>query len=209
MAFVEEPYVLQCSDEDKEPQHNSSCRTTNQNPTSHPSSATNFATLRSRATLLPQIITVDTEEDDDGETNKDELEISERQPHIDMADFECSLCFRLFCKPVSTSCGHTYCKNCLFAALRYNLLCPLCRTKLESPIKFKYSVNIVLMNVLEKHFQDAYKQREQEEEKMEDHESLANRDAANIPELEDYYSSWSSCLIPSVRATCCVLLSCT
>jgi hypothetical protein len=25
----------------------------------------------------------------------------------------------------------------------------------------------------------------------------------------DYYSTWTSCLIPSVRETCCVLLSCT
>ncbi len=29
---------------------------------------------------------------------------------FDSSDFECSLCFRLFCKPVSTLCGHTYCK---------------------------------------------------------------------------------------------------
>lgn len=29
---------------------------------------------------------------------------------FDTTDFECSLCFRLFYKPVSTPCGHTYCR---------------------------------------------------------------------------------------------------
>ena len=29
---------------------------------------------------------------------------------IDIRDFECSLCFRLFYKPVSTPCGHTFCE---------------------------------------------------------------------------------------------------
>jgi hypothetical protein len=82
------------------------------------------------------------------------LNAKSKGPSLDPSDFECSLCFRLFCKPVSTSCGHSYCRSCLLAALRYNLCCPLCRTKLESPSKCKYSVNITIKTLLEKHFKE-------------------------------------------------------
>lgn len=58
-------------------------------------------------------------------------------------------------------------RSCLLAALKFNPSCPLCRTKLEDPSKFKYSVNIVLLNVLEKHFKEAYEEREKEEEEEE------------------------------------------
>jgi len=133
---------------------------------------------------------------------------SDTPQQLDIADFECPLCMRLFHKPVSTICGHTYCKSCLLAALRYSLMCPLCRTKLEDPSKHKYQVNIVLSNVLEKHFKEECLEREREEEQ--DAQELA--EVAEVtpppPEIEEY-SPWGSCLIPSVRETCCVLLSCT
>jgi len=132
---------------------------------------------------------------------------------LDLADFECPLCFRLFCRPVSTPCGHTYCRSCLKAALRYSASCPLCRQKLELPCKHKYSVNIVLSNVLEKYFEDEYEGREKEEQDAEEEEQQIEnekRESARTTEAEDFSCvSWSSCLIPSVRATCCVLLSCT
>jgi len=127
---------------------------------------------------------------------------------IETSDLECSLCFRLFCRPVSTPCGHTYCKSCLLSALQYSLLCPLCRCKLEPPTKYKYSINIVILNLLEKHFKEEHEQRDKEEEEDEEQEK---QNAAENPtlELEDYYTRWSNCLIPSVRETCSVLLSCT
>jgi hypothetical protein len=43
--------------------------------------------------------------------NQPLLPKSTTQPEtFDAADFECSLCFRLFYRPVSTPCGHTYCR---------------------------------------------------------------------------------------------------
>jgi len=128
--------------------------------------------------------------------------------NFESSELECSLCFRIFCRPVSTPCGHTYCKSCLLAALKYSPLCPLCRSKLEPASKHKYAVNIVISNLLEKHFKEEHEQREKEEQEDEEQEALANVDNSNI-ELEDYYTRWSNCLIPSVRETCCVLLSCT
>lgn len=53
------------------------------------------------------------------------------------------------------------------AALKYSLMCPLCRTELQPPTKCKYAVNIVLLNLLEKHFREEYRLREKEEEEEE------------------------------------------
>eukprot|EP01116_Phalansterium_solitarium_P003658 TRINITY_DN14481_c0_g1_i1.p1 TRINITY_DN14481_c0_g1~~TRINITY_DN14481_c0_g1_i1.p1 ORF type:complete len:208 (-),score=3.67 TRINITY_DN14481_c0_g1_i1:704-1327(-) len=141
--------------------------------------------------------------------------ISTPPPFFDIADFECPLCFRLFYDPVTTSCGHTYCKRCIEAALTYKCLCPLCRAKLESPTVHKFSVHIILHGLLEKHFRKEYQQRAKEDE---EEELLAQQDTRSKPvvELSDRseseegdYGFWAGCMIPSVRATCRVLLSCT
>lgn len=42
-------------------------------------------------------------------------------------DVRCSLCFNVFFHPVTTSCGHTYCKECLERSFVYSSQCPLCR----------------------------------------------------------------------------------
>jgi len=133
---------------------------------------------------------------------------SQNQP-LESSELECSLCFRLYCKPVSTPCGHTYCKSCILAAMKYSPLCPLCRAKLEPPSKQKYSVNIVILNLVEKHFKEEYDQREKEEEEEGEQDSNFTSEDKAISELEDYYTRWSNCLLPSVRETCSVLLSCT
>ncbi|XP_038674652.1 LON peptidase N-terminal domain and RING finger protein 2 isoform X1 [Scyliorhinus canicula] len=46
---------------------------------------------------------------------------------VDPADFECSLCMRLFYEPVTTTCGHTFCLKCLERSLDHNSDCPLCK----------------------------------------------------------------------------------
>jgi len=126
---------------------------------------------------------------------------------LEISDFECALCFRLYHRPVTTQCGHTYCKNCLMAALRYSSMCPLCRSELDPPTKRKYSVNVTLLTLLEKHFGQAYQDREDEEREEEIDEEISKEDEKIPVELEEHFS-WSSCLIPSVRDTC-FLLSCT
>ena len=51
---------------------------------------------------------------------------------VDTSDFDCSLCFRLFYQPITTSCGHTYCKSCIDRCLDHKRECPLCKTAIES-----------------------------------------------------------------------------
>lgn len=50
--------------------------------------------------------------------------------------FISSLCLfsvlqRLFFEPVTTPCGHTFCKNCIERSLDHNLRCPLCKQPLQ------------------------------------------------------------------------------
>lgn len=83
---------------------------------------------------------------------------------VDISDFECSLCFRVFYQPVTTTCGHVFCKQCLFSSLKYSCQCPLCRHKLDnSPVPHKYAINVVLMNMIEKYFPTEYKERVEED----------------------------------------------
>ncbi|XP_055783559.1 LON peptidase N-terminal domain and RING finger protein 1-like isoform X2 [Salvelinus fontinalis] len=50
---------------------------------------------------------------------------------LTVSDFECPLCIRLFYEPVTTPCGHTFCRTCLERSLDHNLRCPLCKQPLE------------------------------------------------------------------------------
>ncbi|XP_059045756.1 uncharacterized protein LOC131841450 [Achroia grisella] len=46
---------------------------------------------------------------------------------LKLKDVECVLCFETLRNPVTTSCGHTYCRICVERAIDYNLPCPLCK----------------------------------------------------------------------------------
>ena len=43
-------------------------------------------------------------------------------------DFECILCLKLLFEPVTTPCGHTFCRGCYARAMDHNNKCPMCRT---------------------------------------------------------------------------------
>ncbi|KAL7636072.1 UNVERIFIED_CONTAM: hypothetical protein RMT77_013891 [Armadillidium vulgare] len=47
------------------------------------------------------------------------------------SDFECPLCFLCFWEPVTTVCGHTFCRACLARSLDHASQCPLCKTSLR------------------------------------------------------------------------------
>ncbi|XP_054458023.1 E3 ubiquitin-protein ligase TRIM39-like [Anoplopoma fimbria] len=58
----------------------------------------------------------------------------------------CSICMEPFVNPVTTACGHSFCKDCMERSLRYNdMTCPLCKGHL-SKIP---DVNIVLRSIVE------------------------------------------------------------
>lgn len=58
---------------------------------------------------------------------------------------KCSICFEVLQKPVTTACGHTFCKTCLDRHMTINdLVCPLCKQHL----KIKPKENIVFKDIL-------------------------------------------------------------
>eukprot|EP01112_Ceratiomyxa_fruticulosa_P010558 TRINITY_DN2803_c0_g1_i1.p1 TRINITY_DN2803_c0_g1~~TRINITY_DN2803_c0_g1_i1.p1 ORF type:complete len:313 (+),score=77.59 TRINITY_DN2803_c0_g1_i1:305-1243(+) len=153
------------------------------------------------------------------------------QAPLDISELECSLCFRLFYQPVTTACGHSFCKPCLFSALKYSVNCPLCRYRIvnkSSEAGDRYSVNIIINNLVEKYFPEEYharleeeelwklekKKRAKEERMMQDDESVVNSESNgnNVSSPSNALSSpsntWYQMIVPSVRGTCQVLLSC-
>jgi len=60
---------------------------------------------------------------------------------VECADFDCSLCFRLFWEPITTSCGHTFCRSCIDRCLDHKRECPLCKTVIESHNGVKLGAN--------------------------------------------------------------------
>lgn len=76
-----------------------------------------------------------------------------------MEDLDCPLCLRVFFEPVTSSCGHSYCKNCLMESFKRARKCPLCR----QPCSLTVPVNIVLQKLVETLRKDDYDQRREEE----------------------------------------------
>ncbi|GAP89207.2 putative ATP-dependent protease La domain-containing protein [Rosellinia necatrix] len=42
-------------------------------------------------------------------------------------EMDCQVCFALFLDPITTTCGHTYCRACIHRVLDHSDLCPICR----------------------------------------------------------------------------------
>lgn len=47
---------------------------------------------------------------------------------VDSQDFDCPLCMQIMVAPVTTPCGHTFCRRCLDRSLDHSPVCPLCKS---------------------------------------------------------------------------------
>ncbi|XP_069780702.1 LON peptidase N-terminal domain and RING finger protein 1-like isoform X2 [Narcine bancroftii] len=98
---------------------------------------------------------------------------------IDTSDFECPLCMRLLLKPVTTPCGHTFCKGCLERSLDHSPMCPLCKDSLKEYLENrKYAVTFILEELIAKYLPQELCERQ----KVHDEETaeLANL-TKNVP----------------------------
>lgn len=59
---------------------------------------------------------------------------------LNKEDFECSLCYRLLHLPVTTPCGHVFCRPCLDKVLDHKTECPLCKNGLAEVITLLMSL---------------------------------------------------------------------
>jgi Lon protease-like protein len=46
---------------------------------------------------------------------------------------DCQVCYALILDPLTTSCGHTFCRKCVARVLDHSNLCPICRRLLPMP----------------------------------------------------------------------------
>ncbi|KAM0334026.1 hypothetical protein ACHAQA_001046 [Verticillium albo-atrum] len=55
-------------------------------------------------------------------------------------EMDCQVCYALFYDPLTTVCGHTFCRSCLHRVLDHSLYCPICRRGLSiSPLLHRQS----------------------------------------------------------------------
>ncbi|KAL9106170.1 MAG: hypothetical protein Q9227_008762 [Pyrenula ochraceoflavens] len=49
---------------------------------------------------------------------------------ITRTEFDCQICYGLLLEPLTTACGHTFCRKCIARVLDHSNLCPICRRQL-------------------------------------------------------------------------------
>ena len=66
-------------------------------------------------------------------------------------EVECQVCYALMLDPLTTTCGHTFCRKCVARVLDHSRLCPLCRrTLLMRPGAETEATNKTLSQLLAK-----------------------------------------------------------
>ncbi|OAY80425.1 LON peptidase N-terminal domain and RING finger protein 3 [Ananas comosus] len=80
-------------------------------------------------------------------------------------DFECTLCLKLLYEPVTTPCGHSFCRSCLHQSMDHSNKCPMCRTVLFISPR-TYPISVTLNNIIQKNFPEEYAERKSEHENM-------------------------------------------
>ncbi|KAI9848353.1 MAG: hypothetical protein M1838_000539, partial [Thelocarpon superellum] len=71
-------------------------------------------------------------------------DIGDEYPYLDVAilqhlkeatrsELDCQVCYGLMLDPLTTPCGHTFCRKCLQRVLDHSSICPICRRSLEVP----------------------------------------------------------------------------
>ena len=78
-------------------------------------------------------------------------------------DVECTLCLKVLYQPVTTPCGHSFCRPCLAQSLDHRNRCPLCRTVLLMHPQ-SLATSVTLNNLVQRVFPQQYAARAAEEE---------------------------------------------
>uniref|UniRef100_A0A7N1A932 Uncharacterized protein n=1 Tax=Kalanchoe fedtschenkoi TaxID=63787 RepID=A0A7N1A932_KALFE len=89
--------------------------------------------------------------------------ISDRAERSD--DFDCTLCLKLLYEPVTTPCGHSFCRSCLFQSMDRSNKCPLCRTVLLISPK-TCAISVTLNSIIQKNFSVEYAERKSEQDSL-------------------------------------------
>ncbi|KAM7480055.1 hypothetical protein LguiA_028268 [Lonicera macranthoides] len=80
-------------------------------------------------------------------------------------DFDCTVCLKLLYEPITTPCGHSFCRSCLFQAMDQGNRCPLCRTVLFISPR-TCAISVTLNNIIQKNFPEEYTERKSEQDSL-------------------------------------------
>ncbi|BDA43943.1 LON peptidase N-terminal domain and RING finger protein 3 [Coccomyxa sp. Obi] len=75
-------------------------------------------------------------------------------------DTDCVLCLKLLFEPVTTPCGHTFCRACFARTTDHSNKCPMCRTVLH--VGRQLPQTVALAHLLERSFPEEYAARRAE-----------------------------------------------
>ncbi|CAG5117190.1 unnamed protein product [Candidula unifasciata] len=102
---------------------------------------------------------------------------------INIEDLECGLCYRLFYEPVTTPCGHTFCRQCLDRSLDHTVSCPMCKGNLaEYLAERRQAVTDAVQCIIQTYFREAYRERcKIHEEEMTELTRMGSSQQADIP----------------------------
>lgn len=93
-------------------------------------------------------------------------------------ELDCQVCYALMLDPLTTTCGHTFCRKCVARVLDHSTLCPICRRDLAMPPGVaKVPGNMRLSKLLNQLCPDAVAERE----KAAAAEEVAMLDEKNVP----------------------------
>jgi len=102
-------------------------------------------------------------------------------------ELKCSMCLDTLYKPVSLSCGHSFCRVCLITGIKHmksdfydRFSCPSCRKTACAKCYSRFQVNTALWGVIQALYPELTKERNDESEKAEF--DRAFREFANIPD---------------------------
>ncbi|KAJ6781522.1 hypothetical protein PWT90_09348 [Aphanocladium album] len=73
------------------------------------------------------------------------------------SELDCQVCYALYHDPLTTGCGHTFCRSCLHRILDHSRYCPICRRRLSiSPLLNRVSCpsNACLTRIIETFWTD-------------------------------------------------------
>ncbi|KAI9846767.1 MAG: hypothetical protein M1837_003616 [Sclerophora amabilis] len=59
-----------------------------------------------------------------------DVAVLEHLKEVARNELDCHVCYGLMVDPITTSCGHTFCRKCLYRVFDHSNLCPICRRKL-------------------------------------------------------------------------------
>lgn len=94
------------------------------------------------------------------------------------SEMDCQVCYALYYDPLTTSCGHTFCRSCLHRILDHSRYCPICRRKLTvNPLLNRSSCpsNQSITKIIETYWSDDLKARG---------EAVANEEASRLQDFD-------------------------